>query len=74
MTAHQLIGAELARQRKLRRLKQQDLANTLDVTRSCISNIERGVSRLSLLDAHTLDDALGIPLCELAAAITAPPE
>jgi transcriptional regulator with XRE-family HTH domain len=47
------------------RLKQDALAEALDVSRTSVSNIERGRHRVFLDQAYLAARALGIPLAEL---------
>jgi len=62
------FGKRLQAQRKGRR-SQHELAAALDVTRTTISNIERGRHRIFLDQAYLAANALGIPLSDLLPAL-----
>jgi len=58
------FGKRLQSQRKGRR-NQDQLAEALDLSRTTISNIERGQHRVFLDQAYLAAQALGIPLADL---------
>ena len=59
------LGAQIRTRRKERRLTLDALANAAGVSRSLVSQVERGLASPSLLTLRRLAEALGVPMAAL---------
>jgi transcriptional regulator with XRE-family HTH domain len=61
------VGARIrrARESKVPRLTQGDLARRLDIERTSITNIEKGTQRVTLLHLYGVAQELQVPLASL---------
>lgn len=79
-TIHELIGARIRETRKSRGIRQEELAERLGLTRTSISNYERGVQTLTVEGLYALCGVLNIqphallPNAEERQAATTSPE
>jgi transcriptional regulator with XRE-family HTH domain len=62
-----LVGRNIARMRKVRGLTQQELADSVSVTRKTINSYENGSGSLTLETLRTIANALGMTESELIA-------
>lgn len=60
-----LIGKRIQEKRKSMQKTQEDMAEYLDVSVGYISNMERGVTKISLTTLASISDFLGCDLSEL---------
>lgn len=58
MDVHQLIGLRIREARKQRGMRQEELAASMGVTRTSVSNYERGVQNLTIESLYSLCEAL----------------
>jgi transcriptional regulator with XRE-family HTH domain len=59
------MGQEMRNRRKAANLTLEDLANAAGVSRSLVSQVERGVAAPSLVTLRRLAGALGVPIAAL---------
>lgn len=60
-----LIGNRIQKKRKALKKTQEDLAEYLDVSVGYVSNMERGVTKISLTTLANISDFLGCDVAEL---------
>lgn len=64
-SAREIFGQNLRRARRLKDISQEDLALRADLSRTYVSEVERGVRNVSIDNMGLLAQALGIPLRDL---------
>lgn len=64
------FGQLLAKRRKLARVSQEKLAELLGLTRTSVTNIERGRQPIQLHTLYAIADALGIEPTDLMPAVS----
>lgn len=64
-TPRQIFGLNLRRARRLKDVSQEELAFRSNLSRTYVSEVERGVRNVSIDNMGQLAEALGIPLKEL---------
>lgn len=69
-SVQKLFGARLKQARKAFPAKQQTLAATLRISRTSVSNIERGEHRVFLDQVYLAAKALNVPLADLLPAVS----
>lgn len=60
-----IIGKNIARYRKSRRLTQEDLCGMTEIDRSYLSQIENGKINLTIKTLVIIADTLSVKLCDL---------
>lgn len=60
-----LIGNRIQKKRKALKKTQEDLAEYLDVSVGYVSNMERGITKISLTTLANISDFLGCDVAEL---------
>lgn len=65
LTAREVFGQNLRRVRRLKEISQEELALRADLSRTYVSEVERGVRNVSIDNMGLLADALGVPLRDL---------
>lgn len=65
LSARQTFGQNLRRARRLKDISQEELASRADLSRTYISEVERGVRNVSIDNMGSLAQALGVPLRDL---------
>jgi transcriptional regulator with XRE-family HTH domain len=71
MDIRRLVGANVARLRRQRGLKQEPFSVAAGITQSYLSQIENGHVNLTLLGLHELAEALAVTPADLFASIEA---
>lgn len=64
-TPRQIFGMNLRRARRLKDVSQEELAFRADLSRTYVSEVERGVRNVSIDNMGQLAEALGVPLKDL---------
>lgn len=64
-TARQIFGMNLRRARRLKEVSQEELAYRSNLSRTYVSEVERGARNVSIDNMGLLADAIGVPLKEL---------
>jgi transcriptional regulator with XRE-family HTH domain len=65
LTAREIFGQNLRRIRRLKDISQEELALRANLSRTYVSEVERGVRNVSIDNMGLLADALGVPLRDL---------
>ncbi len=65
LSAREVFGKNLRRARRLKDISQEDLALRADLSRTYVSEVERGVRNVSIDNMGHLAQALGVPLRDL---------
>lgn len=65
LSAREVFGRNLRRARRLREVSQEELALRADLSRTYVSEVERGVRNVSIDNMGLLSQALGVPLRDL---------
>lgn len=65
LSARQVFGQNLRRARRLKEISQEELALRADLSRTYVSEVERGVRNVSIDNMGLLAQALGVPLRDL---------
>lgn len=65
LTAREVFGKNLRRARRLKDISQEELASRADLSRSYVSEVERGIRNVSIDNMGLLAQALGLPLRDL---------
>lgn len=60
-----IVGANIKRIRKSKRMRQLDLANCLNLTSNSITHMELGKQNISLYHLQDIANALGVPVTKL---------
>lgn len=63
--ARELFGQNLRRARRLKEISQEDLALRAELSRTYVSEVERGVRNISIDNMELLANAIGMPLSDL---------
>lgn len=69
---YKLIGQRIRTARLKRGLSQENLAKCVDLTRTSITNIEKGRQKLLVHTLFLLSDALAVPIVDLLTAEETP--
>jgi len=64
-TPRQIFGTNLRRARRLKDVSQEELAFRSNLSRTYVSEVERGIRNVSIDNMGLLAEALGLPLKEL---------
>ena len=64
-TLRRVFANQVRRRRKELGISQEELAHRADVHRTFVSQLERGVSNISIDNISRISDALGVPAWEL---------
>lgn len=64
-SAREVFGKNLRRARRLKDVSQEELALRADLSRTYVSEVERGVRNVSIDNMGLLAQALGVPLKDL---------
>lgn len=64
-TPRQIFGTNLRRARRLKDVSQEELAFRSNLSRTYVSEVERGMRNVSIDNMGQLAEALGVPLKEL---------
>lgn len=64
-TIPELFGAAVRRRRERLKLSQEDFADKAGIHRTYVSSIELGKVQISIVIAHKLAEALGVPVSKL---------
>lgn len=64
-TQRQIFGTNLRRARRLKDVSQEELAFRSNLSRTYVSEVERGIRNVSIDNMGRLADALNVPLKEL---------
>jgi transcriptional regulator with XRE-family HTH domain len=65
LSAREVFGRNLRRARRLKDVSQEELALRADLSRTYVSEVERGVRNVSIDNMGLLSQALGVPLRDL---------
>lgn len=65
LSARQVFGQNVRRARRLKDISQEELALGADLSRTYVSEVERGVRNVSIDNMGLLAQALGVPLRDL---------
>ena len=65
LSAREIFGQNLRRARRLKDISQEELALRADLSRTYVSEVERGVRNVSIDNMGLLAQALGVPLKDL---------
>lgn len=65
LSAREIFGKNLRRARRLKDVSQEELALRADLSRTYVSEVERGVRNISIDNMGLLSQALGVPLRHL---------
>jgi transcriptional regulator with XRE-family HTH domain len=65
LSAREIFGKNLRRARRLKDMSQEELALRADLSRTYVSEVERGVRNVSIDNMGLLAQALGFPLQDL---------
>jgi len=65
LSAREVFGQNLRRARRLKDISQEELALRADLTRTYVSEVERGVRNVSIDNMGLLAEAIGVPLRDL---------
>lgn len=65
LSAREIFGRNLRRTRRLKDVSQEELALRADLSRTYVSEVERGVRNVSIDNMGLLSQALGVPLRDL---------
>ena len=63
------LGQHIVEMRKAQRISQKQLALMSDINKGCLSEIENGISNISVNKLFRIADALGVPPMDLFAGI-----
>lgn len=66
---YEKLGQELQRARKSKGLSQQSVADRMKVTRSCITNWERGIRSIMADDLYKLCDIYNLDINEISSKL-----
>jgi transcriptional regulator with XRE-family HTH domain len=64
-SAREIFGRNLRRARRLKDVSQEELALRADLSRTYVSEVERGIRNVSIDNMGLLAQALGVPLRDL---------
>lgn len=64
-SAREIFGRNLRRARRLKDISQEELALRADLSRTYVSEVERGIRNVSIDNMGLLSQALGMPLRDL---------
>lgn len=64
-TPRQIFGTNLRRARRLKDVSQEELALRSNLSRTYVSEVERGIRNVSIDNMGQLAKAIGVPLKEL---------
>ncbi|WP_083411992.1 helix-turn-helix domain-containing protein [Janthinobacterium sp. 1_2014MBL_MicDiv] len=65
LSAREIFGKNLRRTRRLKEVTQEELALRADLSRTYVSEVERGARNISIDNMFRLAEALGVPLRDL---------
>ena len=65
LSAREVFGRNLRRARRLKEVSQEELALRADLSRTYVSEVERGIRNVSIDNMGLLAEALGVPLRDL---------
>ncbi len=65
LSAREIFGQNLRRARRLKDVSQEELALRAELSRTYVSEVERGVRNVSIDNMGLLAQALGVPLKDL---------
>jgi transcriptional regulator with XRE-family HTH domain len=65
LSARETFGQNLRRARRLKDISQEELASRAELSRTYVSEVERGVRNVSIDNMGLLAQALGVPLRDL---------
>jgi len=65
LSPREIFGRNLRLARRLKEISQEDLALSADLSRTYVSEVERGIRNVSIDNMGALAAALGIPLRDL---------
>ena len=65
LSARELFGRNLRRTRRLKEVTQEELALRADLSRTYVSEVERGARNISIDNMSRLAEALDVPLRDL---------
>lgn len=65
LSAREIFGRNLRRARRLKEVTQEELALRADLSRTYVSEVERGARNVSIDNMGLLSQALGVPLRDL---------
>ncbi|MFZ6681945.1 helix-turn-helix domain-containing protein [Undibacterium sp. Tian12W] len=65
LSMREVFGQNLRRARRLKDISQEELALRSELSRTYVSEVERGIRNVSIDNMDILSQALGIPLSEL---------
>lgn len=65
LPAREVFARNLRQARRLREISQEDLALATNLSRTYVSEVERGIRNVSIDNMGVLAEALGVPLREL---------
>lgn len=65
LSMREIFGQNLRRARRLKDISQEELALRSELSRTYVSEVERGIRNVSIDNMDILSQALGIPLSEL---------
>ena len=66
---YRLVGDRIRLERSKRKLSQEDLASRIGLTRTSITNIEKGRQKMLLHTTVDISLALGIPISEILSSL-----
>lgn len=61
----EIFGANLRRVRRLKDISQEELAHRANLSRTYVSEVERGIRNVSIDNMGLLAEAIGVPLKQL---------
>ena len=65
LSAREVFGQNLRRVRRLKDISQEELALRADLSRTYVSEVERGIRNVSIDNMSLIAQALGVPLRDL---------
>jgi transcriptional regulator with XRE-family HTH domain len=65
LSVREIFGKNLRRARRLKEISQEELALRADLSRTYVSEVERGIRNVSIDNMGLLSQALGLPLRDL---------
>jgi transcriptional regulator with XRE-family HTH domain len=65
LSAREVFGQNLRRARRLKDLSQEEVALRSDLSRTYVSEVERGIRNVSIDNMGLLAEAIGLPLKDL---------
>ena len=65
VSARVIFGSNLRKARRLKDMSQEDLALGADLSRTYVSEVERGARNVSIDNMEQLATAIGVPLSDL---------